>query len=160
MRPRKAAALICALLTTSAAPARAEPLLQAIFGHAQKVAGEVFPDVRKNVLSARSHHDRLSRERGAALTVRASWYGGGHERLAAHTANGDRFDPRAMTAASMTLPMGARVRVCRASRCVVVRINDRGPSPRLHRALDLSRAAAAAIGLTRIGVGSVSLERL
>jgi len=75
-----------------------------------------------------------------AETVRASWYGGGgHERLSRHTASGERFDPRALTAAHRTLPFGTRVRVCRAG-CVVVRINDRGPFVR-GRSLDLSRAA-------------------
>src|SRR5262249_26461000 len=42
------------------------------------------------------------------------------------TANGERVDCSAMTAAHRQLPFGTRVRVCHSS-CVTVRINDRGP---------------------------------
>ena len=70
------------------------------------------------------------------------------------TANGERFNPHGMTAAHKTLPFGTRLRVCLRS-CVVVRINDRGPFVR-GRSLDLSRCAAAAIGLS--GVASVRVE--
>jgi rare lipoprotein A len=96
----------------------------------------------------------------AAEHVRASWYGGGGERLNAHAADGSRFNPRAMTAAHRSLPFGTRLRVTYRGRSVVVRISDRGPARWTGRALDLSSAAADAIGLTRVGVGSVSLERL
>lgn len=89
----------------------------------------------------------------------ASWYGGG-EKLARHTANGDRFNPRALTAAHRTFPLGSLVRVCHAGRCVVVRINDRGPAKWTGRAIDLARGAASVIGLTHVGVGPVSIERL
>ena len=95
----------------------------------------------------------------ASEHVRASFYGGG-EYLNRRTANGERFDPHALTAAHRSLPFGTRLRVCRTARCVIVRINDRGPNIRTGRALDLSRAAAQAIGLTRSGVGSVSITRL
>ena len=96
----------------------------------------------------------------AAEHVRASWYGGSGEKLNAHAADGSRFNPRALTAAHRTLPFGSRLRVCRAARCVVVRISDRGPARWTGRSLDMSRGAADAIGLTRAGVGSVTLERL
>jgi rare lipoprotein A len=96
----------------------------------------------------------------ASERVRASWYGGSGERLHAHAADGSRFNPRAMTGAHRTLPFGTRLRVCRANACVVVRVNDRGPARWTGRALDLSRGAADVLGLTRAGVGSVSLERL
>jgi rare lipoprotein A len=86
--------------------------------------------------------------------------GGGHERINVHAADGSRFNPLGLTAAHRTLPFGTRLRVCRAARCVVVRVNDRGPARWTGRALDLSRGAAAALGLTRIGVGAVSIERL
>ncbi len=72
------------------------------------------------------------------------------------TASGERFNPNAMTAAHRSLPFGTRVRVCLRG-CVVVRLNDRGPFIR-GRSLDLSRAAARAIGLA--GVGRVSLEKI
>ena len=79
----------------------------------------------------------------------ASVYGG-HDGLCGHrTANGERLNCSAMTAAHRTLPFGARVRVCHKG-CVVVRINDRGPWVR-GRHIDLSPAAAQAIGLYKTG---------
>jgi rare lipoprotein A len=60
-----------------------------------------------------------------------------------------------MTAAHRTLPFGSRVTVCHHG-CVVVRINDRGPFV-AGRQIDLTPAAARAIGL--IAVGHVSLSR-
>ena len=77
------------------------------------------------------------------------------------TANGERFDMYAMTAAHKTLPFGSMVRVTnpRNGLSVVVRINDRGPfTP--GRTIDLSRGAAEKIGLIRRGHGRVELELL
>jgi rare lipoprotein A len=90
--------------------------------------------------------------------ARASWYGGG-EYLARHTASGERFNPRAMTAAHRSLPFGTRLQVCLKRRCAVVRVNDRGPAKWTHRSLDLSSAAASAIGLKATGSATVSIER-
>lgn len=92
-----------------------------------------------------------------ALAETASWYGPGfHGRRAA---DGSRFDQDALTAAHKTLRFGTRVRVtCAATgRSVVVRITDRGPFIP-GRAIDLSRGAARAIGLS--GVGRVHLAVL
>lgn len=77
------------------------------------------------------------------------------------TANGERFDMTALTAAHKTLPFGSRVRVTnpRNGRTVVVRINDRGPYVR-GREIDLSRAAAEEIGMIRSGHATVELELL
>jgi rare lipoprotein A len=86
----------------------------------------------------------------------ASWYG-----LPFHgrrTANGERFDMNALTAAHPSLPFGTRVKVRSLvnGREVIVRINDRGPfAP--GRIIDLSHAAARAIGLVGFGVKRVSL---
>src|SRR5690606_14091170 len=87
----------------------------------------------------------------------ASWYGPGF--AGRKTANGERFDPRQMTAAHRTLPFGSKVRVSRGGKTVVVRINDRGP---FHggRVIDLSQAAAAELGLVRAGSGHVELALL
>jgi rare lipoprotein A len=90
---------------------------------------------------------------------RASWYGGG-EYLNRHTANGERFNPRALTAAHRSLPFGTRLRVTYRGRSVVVRVNDRGPAKYTGRCLDLSRSAADAIGMRRAGVGSVTFTVL
>ena len=96
----------------------------------------------------------------AAEHVRASWYGGGHERLNMHAADGSRFNPRALTCAHRSLPFGTRLRVTYRGRSVVVRVSDRGPARWTGRSIDLSRGAAQAIGLIRAGVGVVSIERL
>jgi len=86
----------------------------------------------------------------------ASVYGGRDGYCGSRTANGERVNCSAMTAAHRRLPFGARVRVCRG-RCVTVRINDRGPWVR-GRDIDLSPAAARAIGLD--GTGHVTVSRL
>ncbi|MEM8794742.1 MAG: septal ring lytic transglycosylase RlpA family protein [Pseudomonadota bacterium] len=76
------------------------------------------------------------------------------------TANGERFNKHAMTAAHKTLPFGTYVKVTRVKtgKSVVVRINDRGPFIK-GRIIDLSQAAAAKIGLTRkVGITKVNIE--
>ena len=67
----------------------------------------------------------------------------------------------AMTAASLTLPLGSIVRVTnvKTGDATLVRINDRGPFVE-GRILDLSMAAAKKIGLWRAGVAEVKLEVL
>ena len=78
-----------------------------------------------------------------------------------HTANGEVFQPSALTAAHRTLPFGTRVRVTNThnGRAVVVRINDRGPFNG-GRIIDLSRGAAEAIGMIDRGIATVQLEVL
>lgn len=92
----------------------------------------------------------------AADTMIASYYG---FESGNRTANGERFRPNGLTAAHRTLPFGTRLRVCYRG-CVVVRINDRGPAKWTRRSLDLSRGAARAIGMLRVGVARVQVERL
>ena len=80
-------------------------------------------------------------------TGTASWYGDKfHGR---RTANGERYDMYAFTAAHKTLPFGTILRVTNIenNRSILVRINDRGPFVR-GRIIDLSRAAAGEIGVT------------
>jgi len=91
---------------------------------------------------------------GAAHAGMASVYGGRGGYCGSRTANGERVDCSAMTAAHRKLPFGTRVRVCHSG-CVTVRINDRGPWVR-GRDIDLSPAAARAIGLHDIGHVSIS----
>lgn len=78
------------------------------------------------------------------------------------TASGERFDPSAMTAAHMTLPLGTKVRITnlKNGQSVVVRINDRGGFRRHGRILDLSPAAARALSMTGAGVARVGLKRV
>lgn len=75
------------------------------------------------------------------------------------TASGERYDAHKLTAAHRTLPLGSYARVTAPGngRTVVVRINDRGPFTR-GRAIDLSYAAAAALGLQRAGTLQVNIE--
>jgi rare lipoprotein A len=94
-----------------------------------------------------------------AATAHASWYGPGfHGR---RTANGERFDQDALTAAHKTLPFGTKVRVTNAAngKSVVVRINDRGPFVR-GREIDLSKGAARAVGMLGAGTAQVRIEVL
>lgn len=73
------------------------------------------------------------------------------------TANGERYDPRAFTAASRHLPFGTRLRVTRVDngKSVEVRVNDRGPFGHRSRILDLSRAAAKELGMLERGTVEV-----
>jgi rare lipoprotein A len=85
-----------------------------------------------------------------------------HPSLHGHkTASGEPYDRNAMTAAHNTLPLGSRVRVTNLNnhRQVVVRINDRGPMV-AGRIIDLSGAAAVALGMESPGLMRVRLERL
>jgi rare lipoprotein A len=85
----------------------------------------------------------------AAHAEVASIYGGRDGLCGHRTASGERLDCAAMTAAHRRLPFGTQIRVCHSG-CVTVRINDRGPWVR-GRDIDLSPAAARAIGLYKTG---------
>ena len=85
----------------------------------------------------------------------ASVYGGPDGLCGSRTANGERVNCSAMTAAHRTLPFGTMLKVCHNG-CVVVRINDRGPFV-AGRHIDLTPAAARAFGLNQ--TGHVSLSR-
>lgn len=63
------------------------------------------------------------------------------------TANGERFNHDALTAAHKTLPFGSRIKVThpKTGRDIVVTINDRGPFVD-GRVIDLSDAARRALG--------------
>lgn len=91
-------------------------------------------------------------QRGEASYYAASFAG-------RQTANGERFDPGALTAAHPRLPMGTRVRVTNQTnqRHVIVRINDRGPFAH-GRVIDLSPAAARQLQMIRAGVAPVTLQ--
>jgi len=90
---------------------------------------------------------------------KASWYGPGF--AGRKTANGERFNPNALTAAHRKLPFGTTVKVTNVDngKSVVVRINDRGPYAG-RRVIDLSKAAAKKIGLIESGVGVVEIRAL
>jgi rare lipoprotein A len=85
----------------------------------------------------------------------ASIYGGADGLCGHRTANGERLNCAGLTAAHRRLPFGTQVQVCHSG-CVTVRINDRGPFVR-GRDIDLSPAAARAIGLTHTGHVTMSV---
>ena len=93
---------------------------------------------------------------GRSFSGMASFYG---NESGSKTASGQRFNQNAMTCAHRSLPFGTRLKVTHGDRSVVVTVNDRGPFVR-GRVLDLSTAAARAVGLTSAGVGRVVAEVL
>jgi rare lipoprotein A len=115
--------------------------------HAQAAPPSATPAISSTPANAA----QLSLSRPATQVGRASWYGEDHRgRL---MANGQRFDPDKLTAASWFYPLGTRVLVTvkadpkglnpQPARSVLVTITDRGPHNRLvqgGRIIDLSRA--------------------
>ena len=84
----------------------------------------------------------------------ASFYTEGEE-----TANGEKIDPNALTAAHRSLPFGTMLKVTDTAtgRSVTVRVNDRGPFVE-GRVVDLSYSAAAALGIVDQGITKVRLD--
>jgi len=77
------------------------------------------------------------------------------------TASGETYNKKLYTAAHATLPFGTTllVRNIKNDRTVVVRVNDRKANSR-QNIIDLSRAAAEAIGMVRDGTAPVQLEEV
>ncbi|MGY9055791.1 MAG: septal ring lytic transglycosylase RlpA family protein [Alphaproteobacteria bacterium] len=89
----------------------------------------------------------------------ASWYGPGfHGRK---TANGERYDQRALTAAHRTLQLPSILRVTNLDngKSIIVRVNDRGPFAH-NRIIDLSAAGAKKLEYRRKGLAKVTVEVL
>ena len=102
---------------------------------------------------------RIAHAIGAIQVGVASFY---HSSLVGNlTANGERYDEGALTAAHRTLDLGTRVRVTNLEnhRSVVVTVNDRGPYAK-GRIIDLSRRAARVLGFVHDGVTKVKVEPL
>ena len=97
--------------------------------------------------------------RGNGIEGLASWYGS--EFHGRRTSSGEVYNQNEYTAAHCYLPFGTIVQVTylRTGKSVTVRINDRGPYS-ASRVIDLSSAAAEAIGLKSHGVGQVRVEIL
>ncbi len=157
---RKTLALSLALGVALNSQAGADPISDFLTG--------VFGDKAHAARSARLSRHGVGRKTSTVHArphgsgkMKASFYGGGPRRYEpnAHTANGERFNQWAMTAAHRTLPFGTLLNVCYA-RCVVVRINDRGPAAWTGRQLDLSRGAATEIGLVPVGADFVQVAQV
>jgi rare lipoprotein A len=102
-----------------------------------------------------------SRETSKKKVIRgqASWYGPGFH--GKKTASGEIFDQSRLTAAHKTLPLGTKAKVTNLENgnTVEVEINDRGPYVG-QRVIDLSRAAANALGFVESGLTLVRIELL
>ena len=87
----------------------------------------------------------------------ASWYG---PESGNKTANGEHFRPDWITAAHTTLPLPTYVEVTslQTGRRIIVRINDRGPFIKGPRIIDLSRGAAAQLGIKALGYAAVRVR--
>jgi rare lipoprotein A len=92
---------------------------------------------------------------GYEVQGEASWYGW---ESGSTTSMGARFNPRAFTAASRTLPLPTCVQVTNLAngRSALVLVNDRGPFVD-SRIMDLSYGAAQALGITRSGTAQVRI---
>ncbi len=99
----------------------------------------------------------LSAAAGDVIHGKASYYADSLQ--GNKTASGEPYDKHALTAAHRTFEFGTIVRVTypRTGKSVEVRINDRGPHVKGHL-IDVSGAAAEAIGLKEDGVGEVEIE--
>lgn len=112
-----------------------------------------------SVAAKREKHKTLLKPKRHALRGIASYYGPGfHGKL---TANGEKFNMYAMTAAHKTLPFNTKVKVKNLDndRTVIIRINDRGPFKK-GRIIDLSKGAAKKAGMLKTGTANVKLEIL
>jgi rare lipoprotein A len=87
----------------------------------------------------------------------ASWYGPRFH--GKRTASGEVFNQNDFTAAHRTLPWGSKVKITNVAngKSVEVRINDRGPFGK-GRIIDVSRAAARALGIVGSGITTVRIE--
>lgn len=76
-------------------------------------------------------------------------------------ANGEKYNPKKLTAAHKTLPFGTRIKVTNleTKKSVKVKITDRGPYS-AGRILDLSYSAADKLNIVKAGVAPVKLKVL
>ena len=75
------------------------------------------------------------------------------------TTSGERYRAAKFTAAHRTLPFGTMVKVknLRTGKTVEVRVNDRGPFSKKF-SLDISGAAAKALGIYKLGYAKVEMS--
>lgn len=154
VRLSAAAGLALALASVSAsALAREEPDGSCFDGYLSDCPQAAFSSPSHPPVSREPARGRT----GFKQTGKASWYGPGfHGRK---TASGTPFDQHAMTAAHRTLPLGTEVKVTnlQTGRTILVQINDRGPYID-GRIIDLSKRAAAELGMEEAGVVPVKVE--
>jgi rare lipoprotein A len=90
-------------------------------------------------------------------TGTASWYGTNMKGQL--TASGEKYDPKALTAASRKFPLGTELHVTNLNndRNVTVTVNDRGPYSG-NRVMDMSVAAAQELGMKKSGLAPVCVQ--
>jgi rare lipoprotein A len=101
----------------------------------------------------------LQQTESDSIEGKASYY---HDKFDGRmTANGEKFDQKALTAAHKTLPFGTVLQVTNMDngKTVKVRINDRGPYVG-DRVIDLSKAAAQQLGMMGNGLANVQIQIL
>jgi rare lipoprotein A (peptidoglycan hydrolase) len=148
-----------AISTASRSSTQTETSAQALID--KDTAGkEIGANLRKVSIESDAHKNTAPpSNQKHALRGEASWYGPGFH--GKKTASGEIFDQTKFTAAHKTLPLGSRARVTNIENgnSVEVEINDRGPFVE-GRILDLSRAAAKALGFIAAGTAPVRVELL
>ena len=123
----------------------------------QAGSGSTLPDAR-TVASDEAGVDAqvaAQKPRGRTLRGEASFYADFFN--GRQTASGERYDPKKLTAANRTLPLGTRVQITRldTGRSVVVKVNDRGPFGKRRRIFDLSKAAARQLDMLHVGTAEI-----
>ena len=152
MRSRSRTALAVFAATVLVGVTAADPSAKAGHHHGHHARHAV--NMSGTSLHGDSASATASSASGRVFSGIASFYGNEFGR---HTASGQRFDQNKLTCAHRSLPFGIKLRVTHGDRSVIVTVNDRGPF--VHgRVLDLSTAAARAVGLTAAGVGRVTAE--
>ena len=72
-------------------------------------------------------------------------------------ANGDAYNPKELTCAHLTAPLGSIMKITRKDcpdQSVIVRVVDRGPYVK-GRIVDLSKSAAEQLGILHLGIAEV-----
>jgi rare lipoprotein A len=121
-------------------------------GKINNPAAQIRPKLQRQKNSRESAHKKVIRGQ-------ASWYGPGfHGRK---TASGEIFDQGKLTAAHKTIPLGTKAKVTNLQNgnTIEVEINDRGPYIG-QREIDVSHAAANALGFVKSGLTLVRIELL
>src|ERR1700761_8378763 len=152
-RPRTALAFIAATLLIAGSSSEAAARSRHHYHHIHHVSRDT--DEAPKTASKESWKDANAMApagSGHSFSGVASFYG---NESGSQTASGQRFNENAMTCAHRSLPFGTKLRVSHGGKSIVVTVNDRGPFVR-GRVLDLSTAAARALGIE--GLGQVTAE--
>ncbi|HXV28433.1 MAG TPA: septal ring lytic transglycosylase RlpA family protein, partial [bacterium] len=105
-------------------------------------------------IPAKKRQDESSPKEEIVLLGIASWYSERDPYINKHTANGEVFDDSKLTCASWEFPFNTVVKVTNLSngKSITCRINDRGPSKRLNRLIDLTKETFGRIANLKLGL--------